>query len=77
MIVGIADELQSFAGLSKKIENVKNDLTERIHSVERSLEIYRFSAHIALTIALMIAAGLVVAWLSPILSKSIQGNFGL
>ncbi len=77
LIVGIADELQSFAGLSKKIENVKNDLTERIHSVERSLEIYRFSAHIALTIALMIAAGLVVAWLSPILSKSIQGNFGL
>ena len=68
LITGIAGELQSFAGLSKKIENVKNDLNERVHSVEKSLTRLQTLA----SIAIAIAVGVAVAWLSPPSSKSVQ-----
>ena len=36
LITGIAGELQSFAGLSKKIKDVDKALGDRIHAVERN-----------------------------------------
>lgn len=60
LIVGIADELQSFAGLSKKIENVEKKLTERVHAVEKSQTHIKTLATIVVTIVVTIAAGLVI-----------------
>ena len=70
LITGIAGEVQSFAGLSEKIENVKNDLTESIHSVEKSLSRFQTLGYILM----IITVGLVVAWLSQFLPKSTQAN---
>ena len=57
LISGIAGELQSFASLSKKIEKV-----------EKSLILLQTLASIAIAIAI----GVAVAWLSPPSSKSVQ-----
>jgi dCTP deaminase len=59
LITGIAGELQSFAGLSKKIKNVDKAFSDRIHAVEKEQTYYRVIGAIAL--ALMIA--LIVNWL--------------
>jgi dCTP deaminase len=59
LISGIAGELQSFAGLSKKMKDVDKALGDRIHAVEKEQTYYRVIAAIAL--ALMIA--LTVNWL--------------
>jgi dCTP deaminase len=59
LITGIAGELQSFAGLSKKMKDVDKALGDRIHAVEREQTYYRVIGAIAL--ALMVA--LTVNWL--------------
>jgi dCTP deaminase len=59
LITGIAGELQSFAGLSKKIRDVDKALGDRMHAVEREQTYYRVVGAIAL--ALVIA--LTVSWL--------------
>src|SRR3984893_16513466 len=59
LITGIAGELQSFAGLSKKIKDLDSALRDRIHAVEKEQTYYRVIGAAAL--ALMIA--LTVNWL--------------
>jgi dCTP deaminase len=64
LITAVAGELQSFAGLSKKMKDVDKALGDRIHSVEREQTYYRVIGAIAL--ALMIA--LTVSWLRDVTS---------
>jgi dCTP deaminase len=63
-ITGISGELQSFAGLSKKVKDVDKALGDRIHAVEREQNYYRAIGAIGL--ALMI--GLAVNWLKDVTS---------
>lgn len=64
LITGIAGELQSFASLAKKINNVNEALTERIHAVEKSQASHRTMANIALAILVGLMIGLAVHWIS-------------
>jgi dCTP deaminase len=59
LITSIAGELQSFAGLSKKIKDLDRALGDRIHTVEKEQTYYRVIGAAAL--ALMVA--LTVNWL--------------
>jgi dCTP deaminase len=59
LITAIAGELQSFAGLSKKMKDVDKTLGDRIHAVEKEQTYYRVIGAVAL--ALVIA--LTVNWL--------------
>jgi hypothetical protein len=75
LISGIAGELQSFAGLSKKMKDVDKALGDRIHAVEKEQTYYRVIGAIAL--ALMIA--LTVNWLKdgfPVPSASPRASAG-
>lgn len=58
LIPGISGELQSIAGINKKIKEVDKDLTGRIHAVEREQTYYRI---IALFLMLIIGA-MVTNW---------------
>ena len=60
LIVGIADELQSFAGLSKKIENVEKKLNERVHVIEKSQTSLNASMDTLRKIAIGVAVGVAV-----------------
>ncbi len=71
LINAIPGKLQSFASLSQKIEDVKNDLNDRVHSVENSLAGLQTTAEIAKRIAIGVAVAIVVYWLTPILPKSV------
>jgi len=55
LITGIAGELQSFAGLSKRIKDVDKALGDRVHSVEREQAYYRVIAAIALAVVIAMA----------------------
>ena len=59
LITAVAGELQSFAGLSKKIKDVDKTLGDRVHAVEKEQTYYRVIGSIAL--AITIALG--VSWL--------------
>lgn len=63
LITAVAGELQSFAGLSKKIKDVDKALGDRIHAVEKEQTYYRVIGAVAL--ALMVA--LTVNWLKDAL----------
>ncbi|WP_240320845.1 dCTP deaminase domain-containing protein [Sphingomonas crusticola] len=58
LIPGISGELQSIAGINKKIKEVDKDLTNRIHAVEREQTYYRI---IALILMLFVGA-MVTNW---------------
>lgn len=58
LVTGIAGELQSFAGLSKKIKDVDKGLGDRIHALEKEQTYYRVIAAIALALVI----GLTVNW---------------
>lgn len=64
LITGIAGELQSFAGLSKKMKDVDKALGDRIHAVEKEQTYYRVIGAVAL--ALVVA--LTVNWLKDAVS---------
>lgn len=53
LIPGISGELQSLAGINKKIKDVDKDLTGRIHAIEREQTYYRV---IALFLMLVVGA---------------------
>jgi len=59
LITDIAGELQSFAGLSKKVKDVDEALADRIHAIEKEQTYYRVIGAVAL--ALVVA--LTVNWL--------------
>jgi len=66
LISGIAGELHSFAGLSKKIKDTEKILHERVHSIEREQAYARTIGGIVLAILL----GIGVYWL-----KDLSTNF--
>lgn len=59
IVTAVAGELQSFAGLSKKVKDVDKSLGDRIHAVEREQTYYRAIG----AISLALVVGLTVAWL--------------
>ena len=56
LVTAIAGELQSFAGLSKKIGDVNNALSVRVHKIEREQTRCRAIAAAALTLFIALAA---------------------
>ena len=52
LITGIAGEIQSFAGLSKKITNVDESLGKRIQAVEKEQVYYRLLGAVVLALAI-------------------------
>ncbi len=56
LINPIAGEVQSFAGLKENIDEVQDDLEDRLHSIEREVGILRW----ALPLALSLVIGLLV-----------------
>jgi dCTP deaminase len=69
LVTAVAGELQSFAGLSKRVKDVDKSLGDRIHAVEREQTYYRIIAAIA--VALVVA--LSVGWLKDAIgTNSVQ-----
>lgn len=58
LIPGISGELQSLAGLNKKMKELDKDLTGRINSVEREQTFYRFIA----VILMLLLGAMVTNW---------------
>ena len=50
LVVAVSGELQSFAGLSKKIEDVDKALGDRVHAIEKEQTRYRVIALVALVL---------------------------
>ena len=50
LITGIAGELQSFVGLSKKVKEVDKALGDRIHAIEKEQTYYRIIGAVALAL---------------------------
>ena len=59
LVVAVSGELQSFAGLSKKIEDVDKALGDRVHAIEKEQTRYRVIA----LVALVLLTGLTVSCL--------------
>lgn len=59
LISGISGELQSLAGINKKIKDLDKSLTDRVHSIEREQTYYRFIAIIV--VAVLIA--MITTWI--------------
>ena len=59
VVTAIAGELQSFAGLSKKMENADKALSERVHAIEKEQTFLRVIG----TIVLAVVIALTVNWL--------------
>ncbi|MGH6821398.1 MAG: dCTP deaminase domain-containing protein, partial [Methylocella sp.] len=59
LISGISGELQSLAGMNKKIKDIDKTLTERVHALEREQSYYR---SLALVIVLLVTA-IVGTWI--------------
>jgi dCTP deaminase len=57
LITAVAGELQSFAGLSKKIKDVDKSLGDRIHALEKEQTYYRVIGAVALAIVIALAVG--------------------
>ncbi len=71
LIAGIPGELQSFAGLSKKIKEIEKALVEKVHSIEREQTYYRVIALFAVAVVVAIA----VTWIKDGgLSRLINGS---
>jgi dCTP deaminase len=60
LVTAVAGELQSFAGLSKKIKDVDKALGDRVHAVEKEQTHYRVIGAVALALAI----ALTVNWLN-------------
>ncbi len=59
LISGISGELQSLAGMNKKIKDLDKSLTERVHALEREQSYYR---SLALVVLLLVGA-MVTTWI--------------
>lgn len=62
LISGVAGELQSFAGISKKIKDVDKALSDRVHAIEKEQTYYRVIGAIALAFVIALTAN----WLKDI-----------
>jgi dCTP deaminase len=68
LVTSIAGELQSFAGLSRRIGNVDKALGDRVHAIEREQTYYRWIGAIALALVLFFATNFLKEnwpWRSP------------
>jgi dCTP deaminase len=65
LVTAVAGELQSFAGLSKKVKEIEKAIGDRIHVVEREQTYYRVIGAIALAMVI----GLTLAWLKDVTSS--------
>ncbi len=65
LLTPISGELQSFAGLSKRISKVDKALTDRVHIIEKEQAYYRFFAAIGLALFIVLAT----TWFSDFLSS--------
>jgi dCTP deaminase len=65
LITAVAGELQSFAGLSKKMKDVDKALGDRIHSIEREQTYYRVIGAVALALIVALTASWFKDALSP------------
>jgi len=69
-VTSVAGELQSFAGLSKKLKDQDKSLGDRIHAIEREQTYYRgIGARV-----LAIAVGFSVNWLKDTIAAKPQGQ---
>lgn len=66
IITAVAGELQSFAGISKKLKDVDKGLGERIHAIEREQTYYRVIGAIALAVMVAFAVNWVRDIRSPL-----------
>ncbi|WP_054086922.1 MULTISPECIES: dCTP deaminase domain-containing protein [Pseudomonas syringae group] len=64
IVTAVGGELQSFAGISKKLKDVDKELSERIHSIEREQTYYRMIG----SVALAVMVGLAVSWVKDVRS---------
>ena len=65
LVTRIPGELQSFAGLSKKITKVDKALSDRVHAIEKEQTYYRFFAAIGLALLIVLAT----TWFSDFISS--------
>lgn len=56
LISGISGELQSLAGINKKIKDLDKTLTDRVHSIEREQTYYRLIGAIVLAVFIAMTA---------------------
>jgi dCTP deaminase len=71
LITSVSGELLSFAGLSKKIKDVDEKLTDRVHAIEKEHTYYRVVAAIALALIIAVATVWVKDFFAP-KSQSLQ-----
>jgi dCTP deaminase len=57
LVTAVAGELQSFAGLSKRVKDVDKSLGDRIHAIEREQTYYRVIAAIAVAVVVALSVG--------------------
>jgi dCTP deaminase len=69
-VTSVAGELQSFAGLSKKLKDQDKSLGDRIHAIEREQTYYRGIG----ALVLAIAVGFSVSWLKDSIAAKPQGQ---
>jgi dCTP deaminase len=69
-VTSVAGELQSFAGLSKKLKDQDKSLGERIHAIEREQTYYRGIG----ALVLAIAVAFTVSWLKDSFADKRQRN---
>lgn len=68
VVTSVSGELQSFAGLSKKIKDQEKSLGDRIHAIEREQNYYRGIAALVLAVAIALS----VSWLKDTLTTKSQ-----
>ena len=69
-VASVAGELQSFAGLSKKLKDQEKSLGDRIHAIEREQTYYRGIG----ALVLAIAVGFSVNWLKDTIAVKTQAQ---
>jgi hypothetical protein len=68
LVTAVAGELQSFAGLSKRVKDVDKSLGDRIHAIEREQTYYRVIAAIAVAVVVALSVG----WLKDAIGTKVQ-----
>jgi len=71
-ITAVAGELQSFAGLSKKIKEVDQALGDRVHAIEREQTYYRVIAAIAIAVVIALS----ISWVKDVFEPALNANQG-
>ena len=65
VVTAIAGELQSFASLSKKMEDADKALSERVHAIEKAQTKFHVIGGIVLALAIVLAGSWLKDWIWP------------